>query len=152
MSTYIHWPPQKITYSEWLFMSQWSHYQAVFIHHSLSSADQNQISCLGRFRILPQKCTHCRRRVCVFICDGGDFDKQKQYDDAVNSSPSVRNAVCAPACEGGNTAIWCFPHWWGSLLMSPMLIWLAQREVWRKKLFLLFQIMYHCGTNHFSFN
>lgn len=65
MSTYIHWPPQKITRSEWLFMFQWSHYQAVFIHHSLSSSDQNQISCSGRFWILPQKCT--RRCCCVYL-------------------------------------------------------------------------------------
>lgn len=43
---------------------------------------------------------HTLLLLCVFICDRGDFDKQKQYDDAVNSSPSVRNAVSAPACVG----------------------------------------------------
>lgn len=37
--------------------------------------------------------------VCVFVCTQGELDKQKQYDDAANTSPSVRNAVSASAYE-----------------------------------------------------
>lgn len=125
MSVCIHWPPQKITRSETLFMTQWSHYQAVFIHHSLSSSDQNQISRLGRFGILPHQRCH---RVCVFVCARVELDKQEQYDDAVTPLPLLE--VSASAYEGGNSAIWCFLHWQGSLLMSPMPIWPAQWEVW----------------------
>lgn len=96
MSAYIHWPPQKITHSESTFMTQWSHYQALFIHNSPSSSDQNQVSRLGRFGILPHQCCH---PVCVCVCAQGETDKQEQYDDAVNTSPSVGNAVSASACE-----------------------------------------------------
>ncbi len=38
-------------------------------------------------------------RVCVFVWTRGESDKQKQYDDAVNTSPSVRNVVFLSACE-----------------------------------------------------
>lgn len=93
MSACVHCPLQKITRSESLFMTQWSHYQALFIHLSLSSSDQNRISHLGR---LPHQRCHC---VCAFVCTQAELDKQEQYDDAVNTSPSVRNAVSASAYE-----------------------------------------------------
>lgn len=38
--------------------------------------------------------------VTVSVCaHKGELDKQKQYDDAVNTSPSVRITVSASACE-----------------------------------------------------
>lgn len=37
--------------------------------------------------------------VCVFVYTQGDLGEQKQYDDAINTSPSVRNVVSASAYE-----------------------------------------------------
>ncbi len=44
-------------------------------------------------------------------------------------------SLCSKCCIPfslwvGNAAIWCFLHWRGSLLMSPMPIWLTQWDVW----------------------
>lgn len=86
-----------------------------FFHHS----DQNRISRSGR---LPHRQFHC---VCVFVCTQGDLGEQTQYDDGINTSPLVRNAVSASAWAdmGGKCCHMVFSSR-GSLLMSPMPIWL----------------------------
>lgn len=102
----LHWTAS--VYDNLLWIAFRSHYQAV-CHHSLSSSDQNEISGLGRFSIL---------------------DKQKQYDDAVNTSPSVGRAVSASACEREMMPYGVF--FTDKTLFSCRLlpIWLTQWDIW----------------------